>query len=318
MRVLITGATGYAGRSAALAFRRAGYKVAGLVRNDKHPVLATLRQNEIVPLFGNLLEPETYRPYIAKADIVVHTVFDFANPAATDDKFLDVFQEEANKSSDRKRLVYTTGCSIYGKVDVEIMDERTPCNPQHALFFRVGHERRVLSMSNTLSAVLRPGFMYGLDAKASQSGRFFSTGANATGDRITFWGNPKKRWSWVHVDDLGEAYVRAAQRLNAVSGEIFCVADEHRPATLEVFTRCARQAGFKGEVEVKPASESRDAFVALSDQDELITSSKARNLLNWVPRHTGLLDDLPRYYEAWSVAREPHKSQFAASLPKAS
>jgi hypothetical protein len=39
------------------------------------------------------------------------------------------------------------------------------------------------------------------------------------------------------------------------------------------------------------------------DQNEFITSAKARRRLGWMPRHTGILDDLPAYYQAWKHAQ---------------
>ena len=33
-----------------------------------------------------------------------------------------------------------------------------------------------------------------------------------------------KRWSWVHVDDLGDAYARVARAGPIVNNQLFCVA----------------------------------------------------------------------------------------------
>lgn len=84
----------------------------------------------------------------------------------------------------------------------------------------------------------------------------------------------------------------------ALDNEIFCLADEQRPTCLAVMQACVRVAGFTGEVTLAPVNE-RDWFIVASDQNELITSQKARIRLGWVPRHTGILDDLDTYYQAW-------------------
>ncbi|MBP2048376.1 hypothetical protein J2Z21_001300 [Streptomyces griseochromogenes] len=52
-----------------------------------------------------------------------------------------------------------------------------------------------------------------------------------------FYGDTDKRWSWVHVDDLADAYVRILDNPAAVDGETFVIADEQR---LKALRRAAR------------------------------------------------------------------------------
>ena len=45
-----------------------------------------------------------------------------------------------------------------------------------------------------------------------------------------------------------------------------------------------------------------DWFGVASDQNELITSRKALNMLGWAPKHSGILDDLETYFLSWQSA----------------
>jgi len=52
-----------------------------------------------------------------------------------------------------------------------------------------------------------------------------------------------KRWSWVHVDDLAQAYVRAAQNRGAATGQIFDVGEPHGPQFEELLRAAKAYTG---------------------------------------------------------------------------
>jgi len=302
MKVLITGITGYAGYHAAIAFRQAGHQVSGLARNtDKNRAQELLRY-EVNLVEGDLSKPETYRQYIQEADVMVHTVLDFENPQATDEKLFKTIQQVAQNSRvQRQRLfIYTTGCSIYGKRPERVMDETTPTNPDHPLGFRRSMESKLFSteMPRVSRVVLRPGFMYGLDGHSSISGRWFGIGEK--GEAI-YRGDKNKGWSWVHVGDLAQAYVTVAESPANLDGQVFCVADEQRYKCVEVMQACLSAAGYQGKIEFAPSSDD-DETSTWFDQNEFITSGKIRRWLGWYPRHTGLIDEIETYYSAWKAA----------------
>lgn len=299
MHIFITGASGYAGYYAAIALREAGHRVTALLRKPTSPRASALLAQEIQIVPGDLKQPDSYRHLLADSDAIVHTVADHADPQGTDRIFFQTLADIPASGVRSRRFVYTTGCSIYGKVPQRIMNETTPGNPTHALAYRMVLEQEALALPGLSTVVVRPGFMYGKDGQSSMSGRWFAMGEAG---EVVYRGDPDKGWSWVHISDLANAYVRLVEGGSWLDGEIFCLADEQRPRCLELMTACAKIAGFTGRVIMAP-TDPQDWTSQVFDQNEFITSQKAHRLLGWAPRHTGLLDDLETYYRAWKQAR---------------
>jgi nucleoside-diphosphate-sugar epimerase len=301
MKVLVTGATGYAGFNAAIALRQAGHQVYGLVRNDGKPRAIELQRHEVQLAIGNITEPESYRPFLEDSDVLIHAMMDAQDPQEADFKLFETLRLVAEASSRNRLFIYTTGCSIYGKRPERVMDETTPANPDHKLAFRMEMEQDLFAMPipQCRKVVLRPGFMYGMDGYSSVSATWFQMGEQ--GEAI-YRGNPEKGWSWVHIQDLAEAYVRVAESGAAIDGEVFCIADEQRPQCVEVMRACLKAAGYTGDIEFAPPQDD-DITSIWFDQNEFITSQKARRILGWVPRHTGIIDEVETYHAAWKFAQ---------------
>lgn len=300
MKVLITGATGYAGFHAAIAFRVAGHQVYALVRDENKPRAKELQRHEVHLTIGDIKQPETYRNSLADSDVLIHAMMDFADPLSADLKLFETLQQVAEALPRKRLFIYTTGCSLYGKRPERVMDETTPGNPEHKLAFRMELEQKLFAMqiANCRKVVLRPGFMYGMDGQSSVSGMWFGMGEQG---KAIYRGDRHKGWSWVHVSDLAAAYVRVAESGVAIDGEIFCIADEQRPTCLEVMQACLKAAGVE-EIEFAPPQED-DVTSIWFDQNEFITSRKAYCLLGWSPRHTGIIDEIETYYASWKAAQ---------------
>lgn len=297
MKILVTGATGFLGSNVAKTFRQNGYKVFGLVRDTNKKIVKDLIEHEVTIVQGDLQDPQSYEQIVADCDVIVHTVLDFADPVGTDKKFLVTLEAVAQKDNRKRTLIYTTGCSIYGKVSDLIMTETTAGNPSSPLSFRMNLEQDVLKLEGFRKIILRPGFFYGKGALSGMTDDWFKDGAKGHG---VYYGDTAKGWSWVHIDDLANAYVKVVEAGAKVDNEIFCVADEQRLKCLDVFTACVRTAGYKGKITTE-AMPANNWFGNASDQNEYITSHKANHLLNWYPKHIGLLDEIETYYQSWKV-----------------
>ena len=300
MKVLITGATGYAGFHTAIALRQAGHQVWGLTRDDSKPRAKELQKHEVSLAVGDIKHPETYRKHLENSDALIHAMMDFEDPQEADLKLFETLRQVAEATKRDRLFIYTTGCSIYGKRPERIMDETTPANPDHALAFRMDMEQELLAMpiSQCRKVILRPGFMYGLDGKSSITGMWFGMGEKG---KAIYRGDRDKGWSWVHVSDLAHAYVKVVQSGMELDGEVFCIANEQRPRCLEVMRACLSAAGYEDEIEFAEPDED-DVTSIWFDQNEFITSQKARYLMGWIPCHLGVIDEIETYYAAWKAA----------------
>lgn len=299
MKVFLTGASGYAGFHAALRLSAAGHQVVGVVRHPEQPRLRELRMHEIRLVHGDVAQPDTYRAELESCDAVVHTMLDKKNHFSTDRAFFAAL-ESLSPRAKRRRLVYTTGVSIIGKVDVPVLDETIEPNPAQPISFRRQLEREAFALKNVGTAVLRPGFIFGADGFNSISADWFEMAEQ--GDAV-FRGDREKGWSWTHVADLAEAYRLAAEAdENLVNGEIFHVTDDHRPLCRDVMRACVNAAGYKGDIRFEPPAKG-DNISMWFDQNGYSSSAKAREKLGWRARQQGVIASADGLFAAWSAAR---------------
>jgi len=275
--------------------------VYGLVRDDSKPRAKALQRYEVELTIGDIKQPETYRQYLENSDVLIHAMMDFQDPQEADLKLFETLRQVAEATPRNRLIIYTTGCSIYGKCPERIMDETTLGNPDHQLAFRMDLEQELFAMPipQCRKVVLRPGFMYGLDGQSSVSGMWFGMGEQG---KAVYRGDSEKGWSWVHISDLAEAYVRVAESGAAIDGEIFCIADEQRPKCVEVMQACLKAAGYEGAIDFAPPQDD-DVTSTWFNQNEFITSRKAFRTLGWNPRHIRILDEIEIYYASWKAAQ---------------
>ncbi len=295
MKILVTGATGYAGSRIAAALSRDGHAVLGLTRSADDRSLAAI---EVTPVVGDLARPDSWRDHLRDVDAVVHVVLDLGDPVGSDRRLFAELLAAQGDDGRRRHLVYTTGISAYGRTGLALMDETTPGNPASPLHFRFRLERE-LGDSGLSHTVVRPGFLYGGAAGTSMTGQWF---AAAEEGHAVFHGDVAKRWSWIHVEDLAAAYTAVLRDPARFDGETFVVADDQRLRAIDVQREALRAAGFTGEVALATAEEGGVLHLA-ADQDELVSSAKAHRLLGWRPRHLSPTDAMDVHHRAWKAAR---------------
>lgn len=298
MRIFVTGVSGYAGFYAALRLAACGHRVTGIARNLNQPRLDVLRTQEVRLIVGDVSDTATYEDELSCADAILHAMLDKKNLRATD-RALFAALEGLPPQPERRRFIYTTGCSIFGKIGADVIDESMEPNPDHPLAFRRELEKEALALTNVATTVLRPGFMYGNDGYNSVSTDWFAMAAT---DDAVFRGDRKKGWSWIHIADLAEAYrlVFEAEE-GTVAGEVFHLADDHRPKSLDVMRACLEAADYAGEIRFESPKKG-DNISTWFDQNEFITSKKAKKTLGWRAHHEGVIAGAPAAYSAWMAA----------------
>jgi nucleoside-diphosphate-sugar epimerase len=297
MQVFLTGATGYIGFAVATALRRHGHRVWGLARTETKA--ARLAHHEIEPVIGDLADPKSYADVAARCSVLIHTAFDYSADGVAKNKLtIDTLLDAGRRGAQPKTLIFTSGAWVYGDTGDQMVDETTPLNPIKLVAWRPAHEQLVLGASGVRSIVIRPGCVYG--GAGGLTAQWFA--GPAAGKPPTVIGDGRNRWTMVHLDDLADAYVRAAE--SGLAGEIFNVTDRSRFTVLELATAAARAAGYKGEVSPLPLAEAKKALGDFADAlalNQHLDSGKAVRLLGWQPRHGGFLDEVEVFYRAWKA-----------------
>eukprot|EP01103_Thecamoeba_quadrilineata_P020184 TRINITY_DN8533_c0_g1_i1.p1 TRINITY_DN8533_c0_g1~~TRINITY_DN8533_c0_g1_i1.p1 ORF type:complete len:310 (-),score=45.55 TRINITY_DN8533_c0_g1_i1:147-1076(-) len=302
-KVLVIGANGYIGGGVARAFRRAGYHVFGLYRNEAFRDI--LLKEEIVPIFGTIDSPHEYQSTIEECNIIIdaiylqghsHSLFEFVRKLrGTDEKAHQI------------HYILTSGIMIYYpgyfRETLRPLDETTNPHPtdEFEMVPKKQLEERVLAATDVRGTVLRPGFVYGGHG-GGIAPLFFNF--NPT-DQLVIEGRPDKRWSWVHVDDLGDAYVAVAKAGSVVDRQVFNLSAQDNPTYEDLKIAGARAAGWKGSrLDIKyvplPDSEHRRKNW---ETNVIINPQKAYDLLGWRPAHVGVVHEFELYYASWKAAQ---------------
>jgi nucleoside-diphosphate-sugar epimerase len=298
MKIFITGSTGYIGFSVALAFRRAGHDVWGLVRSDHKARLTAM--HEIHPVTGTLQDPRPWREAAASCSVLIHAAADYQEDTlAVDRQAVEALLDVAKQGPTPKTLIYTSGVWVYGNTGNNPADETATLRPPGLVVRRPQTERLVLESPDARGIVLRPGCVYG--RQGGLTGMWF---AGATDGALTAVGDGSNRWGMVHADDLADAYVRAAE--SGLGGEVFNVTDRSRWSVGDMVGAVARTAGYAGRVAFAPVSEASKTMGAFAEclaLDQHVDSRKAVRLLGWQPKHGGFVDGVETFHMSWKSSR---------------
>src|SRR5512144_3406500 len=122
---------------------------------------------------------------------------------------------------------------------------RPPVNPAELVRERVEIEDSVLAThrDGLRPIVLRVGYVYG--ASGSLKATWFETAHKNGSARIV--GEGSNRWAMVHVHDLADLYLRAAE--SDASAEVFNATDLSRATVFECARAASFAAGANGRVE---------------------------------------------------------------------
>jgi nucleoside-diphosphate-sugar epimerase len=289
MQVFLTGATGYIGSAVAESLTKAGYAVVGLARSDDQARL--LAAKGLGAHRGDLRDPASLAEGARHADAVVH----MALAAATDAGEVDRAAVEAivaALSQFNRPFVYTSGCWVVGNTGDKVADEDTPVAPTPLVAWRPANERLVLDAARhgVQGIVLRPAMVYGRGGGLVTA--FVQSAREHGAARVI--GNGENRWTFVHLDDLADLYVRALQ---AAAGTLLFAAHGAAVRVREVAEAASRAAGAEGKVETVPIEEARKTMGSFADAlalDQQISGERAQRVLGWRPEGRSVLEELGR------------------------
>jgi nucleoside-diphosphate-sugar epimerase len=302
MKVFVTGATGYIGSAVAAAFARAGHAVYGLARSKEKG--ARLAAAEVTPVPGALEDPASYVATADACQVLVHCAVEYsARQWKLHEQTLDTLLRSGRSTRTPRTLLVTSGVWVYGNTGAAAADESARLSPPLLVAPRPASDQRVLDANGDMlrTLVVRPGCVYG--GSAGMTGSWFESAAKEGAARVV--GDGSNRWSMVHVTDLADLYVKAAE--SAHGGEVFNATDRSRFTVLECARAASLAAGASGKVVNIPPEKAKKAmgapYVECLLLDQHVDSSKAVRLLGWQPRHGGFADGAAQYFQAWRATR---------------
>lgn len=303
MKVLVTGATGFVGRAVSQALLEQEHEVTAFVRTpSKAKDLEAAGASLAV---GDMLEPASYRDLVAEVDVAIHAAQQgvsgrLARKKMSRIRLADELMTETLAQAclaHGKKLIYTSGCFNYGDHGARWITEETPPNPSplgeghHAVAARLLglHKNEGLRVT-----ILAPGFVYGAGGLFKAS--FYDTMQKG---QLRVFGKGENYWSPIHVDDLAQAYVRAAEGAHgggAHDGETFNIVDDE-PLTLRALADALTDAAGKPRVGTIPPLLLK-LMIGGPLVNSLVTSfrvknEKAKQALGWSPQYRSFQDGIP-------------------------
>jgi nucleoside-diphosphate-sugar epimerase len=294
MKVFLTGGSGYIGQAVALRLKKAGHDVLALVRDESKA--AKLKEAGVKLTKGDLGNPAGYAASAWGRAAIVHLAQDYSANGPELDKKTIQSARDLLRGQVGATFIYTSGCWVLGTTD-GVADETAPVKPAKMVAWRPAHEQLALDLAQDgiRAVVVRPGIVYG--GKGGLTGLLF--GPAAKGGAAQTVGEGGNHWPMVHVDDLAELYVRLVER--APAGSIYNAADASQHTQRELAEAASRAAGKDGKVQVQqPDGSPLQEALAL---DQRISSEKARNDLDWRPRHESFTAEADQLFKAWQASQ---------------
>jgi nucleoside-diphosphate-sugar epimerase len=294
MKVFMTGGTGYIGSSVALALKKAGHDVLALVRDEAKA--QALKSAGVKLVKGDLGNPAGYAGAAWGRAAFVNLAQDYSPAGVELDKKTITSAKDLLRGQVGATFIYTSGCWVQGATD-GVADETAPLHPARAVAWRPAHEQMALDTAKDgiRSVVVRPGIVYG--GKGGITGMFFGSALKSGAAQTV--GEGANHWPMVHVDDLAELYVRLVER--APAGSVFNAIDASHLTQREIAEAASRAAGKDGKVAASAPDGSPYHEALLLDQH--LSSEKARNDLDWRPRHESFVAEAEPLFKAWKAAR---------------
>ncbi|KAK7053489.1 hypothetical protein VNI00_004115 [Paramarasmius palmivorus] len=297
MRVLVLGATGVVGGPIAQALVRAGHYVVGLTRSEAKA--KQLAAEEIVPLIGEPTEPEKWINVVRDLDVVIEAVGGTAEIWTLAKRLLEAISKASTElrppNAPKLTYIYTSGTWVHGedRETLSVSDTTPLFKSAELVSWRPAVEQLVVKDTGVNGIVIRPALLYG--RSGSLLAPLFESAAKG---KIVWPGTPGGRYALIHMDDLADLYLKAAEKAPLVGGHIFDAANDFTESQADILFALAKVSGATSH-EFSPPSGNWE--LALSQTTNL-RPYLARSLLGWQPRKAGLVDHLPIYYAAWKAS----------------
>jgi nucleoside-diphosphate-sugar epimerase len=270
MRIAILGATGVLGRPVAARLLARGHEIVAIARD---PARLAPRPR-VHAVHGDILDPASLTAPLAECDAVLHLATAIP-PAGVQSDWTrnDRIRREgtanllaASQHAGRPRYIQQSVAMLLAGPRDLIADEDAPVRPSARLESARDMEDAVRA-SELPWVILRGGAFYG-----GGSGRMEDLNRLAREGRLAIPGDGGDYISLVHVEDMADAVVRAAE--SDVARQVFNIVDDHPVTYRELYEYVAEANGAS-----PPAAGGPPQLASFR-----VTSARARRELGWSPR----------------------------------
>lgn len=306
MKALVTGASGFTGSHLARALLQRGDTVIGLVRQSSN--LSRLPRDQMELVYGDITDRDALKTAMQEVDTVFHTAA-YVELGLVDASEMERVNVEGTRSvlevaklSGISKLVYCSTIGIYGDTQGQTIDETF--ERQQADFSSAYDVTKYKAQQLVNQAVaeglpivsVMPSGIFGSDDP--HFGPVLQTFRRG---KLKLWAGGERITGIVHVDDLAQAMILAAEKATPGSHYIISTGDM---TTREMFEFLSQETGVPVPAEVpQPIVRlagnvldvagrvfswnppiGRERVHYLYDRCVRVDGSKARRELGWQPR----------------------------------
>ena len=246
-RVLVTGATGFAGSAMLRSLVGGGYRVRALVRDRSHARALELAGVEVA--VGNMKDSASLTRALRDVSVVYHFASIFRQVGLPDEEFRSVNVEGPSRliiaasGAGVGRVVHISTVGVHGDIEHPPASESSPFSPGDIYQrTKLEGEQQAVCTATRLGVpltVVRPAPMYG-----PRDRRLLKMFKGVAHRRFPILGNGNALFSMVHIDDLVEG-VRMAGESPAAIGRTYIIGSDEFMSLNALVDLIAEEAGVK-------------------------------------------------------------------------
>ncbi len=228
-KCLVTGANGFTGGHFCAYLASRGVSTRGMYYPPDGVPELNHEALEWVP--GDVRDEEAVRRAVAGADVIFHIAALYRPTNVSKQDYWDVNVEGTRRllklaaDAGARRFVHCSTIGVHGHIDRPPADESAPIRPDDYYQYTKlkGEEaaRRFGEESGLPVSIVRPAAIYGPKER-----RFLKLADLISRRRFIMFGHGEVPYHFVHVDDLSDAFVKCAERGEAI-GQTYIIADDH-------------------------------------------------------------------------------------------
>ncbi|MBA3471756.1 MAG: NAD(P)H-binding protein, partial [Rubrobacter sp.] len=273
-----------------------GHRVSGLARSDESA--RKLEERGIRAVRGDITDAGSLREAARGVEAVVHAALMHGEGAEEAERsvvgaVLDVLRGTG------RTFVYNSGVWVMGDTPegVDLADEETRVDPPPMFTWRPAVEDWVLVAAREEAVrtfVVRSGIAYGRFAGGTVGELVDSARERGAARYVVPPEGENNSWALVHLDDLGDFYIRLLEG-EAPGGTLLLAVSDGPHRVREIAEAASRAGGAGGRVEAWPLDE---ALEKLGDHayalalDQRLSSERVRRLLDWTPSAPSVFEEL--------------------------